>query len=73
MQGTRENLKRHAARPLAQWLIHAAKRRTWMTYGEAKHRLETKAGFDTIFSAMIGVPAGELMDRIWRSSPTVRL
>ena len=64
MQGTRENLKMHAARPLAQWLIHAAKRRTLMTYGEAKHRLETETGFDTIFSPMMGVPAGELMNRI---------
>ena len=64
MRGTRENLKAHAVRPLTQWLIHAAKRRTWMTYGEAKRRLETEAGFDTIFSSMMGIPAGKLMDQI---------
>ena len=42
MHGSEENLKTHAARPLAQWLIHAARRRTLMTYAEAKHRLETE-------------------------------
>lgn len=35
-----------------------------MTYGEAKHRLETEVGFDTIFSTRMGVPIGELMKRI---------
>ena len=35
-----------------------------MTYGEAKHRLETEMGFDTIFSTRMGVPMGELMNRI---------
>ena len=69
MRSTRENLKAHAVRPLTQWLIHAAKRRTWMTYGEAKRRLETEAGFDTIFSSMMGIPAGELMDRILAVQP----
>ena len=64
MRGTAENLKAHAAKPLTQWLIDAAKRRTWITYGEAKRRLETEAGFDTIFSPMMGRPAGELMHRI---------
>lgn len=64
-----ENLKKHAAKPLAQWLIDAAKRRSFITYGEAKHRLETEKGFDTIFSPMMGVPAGELMDRILDVEP----
>ena len=64
MQATRENLRQHAAPPLTQWLIHAAKRRSSLTYGEAKRRLETEIGFDTIFSSMMGVPAGALMNRI---------
>ena len=61
---TLENLKKHATKPLTQWLIHAAKRRSSITYGEAKHRLETEKGFDTIFPMMVGEPAGELMNRI---------
>ena len=69
MRGTKENLRNHAAKPLAQWLIHAAKRRTLMTYVEAKHRLEAEVDFDTIFSPMMGVPAGELMYRILAVQP----
>ena len=64
MQATRENLRQHAAAPLTQWLIHAAKRRSSLTYGEAKRRLESEVDFDTIFSSMMGVPAGALMNRI---------
>ena len=66
MQATRDNLRQHAARPLTQWLIHAAKRRSSLTYGEAKRRLETEIDFNTIFSSMMGVPAGALMNRILR-------
>ena len=64
MRATKENLRQHAAEPLAQWLIHAARHRSSMNYGEAKRRLETEIGFDTIFSPMMGVPAGALMDQI---------
>ena len=64
MQATRENLQQHAAPPLTQWLIDAAKRRSSLTYGEAKRRLEIDIDFDTIFSSMMGVPAGALMNRI---------
>ena len=66
MQATRDNLRQHAAPPLTQWLIHAAKRRSSLTYGEAKRRLETELDFDTIFPPMMGVPAGALMNRILR-------
>ena len=62
-QSTRQNLMNHAAKPLAQLLIGAAKRRAFITYGEAKQFLESEAGFNTIFPTMMGVPAGELNDR----------
>ena len=61
MRPTKENLKEHAAQPLAQWLIHAARRRSSITYGEAKLRLEREIGFSTIFPTTMGVPAGNLM------------
>ena len=64
MRPTKKNLKRHAAKPLTRWLIRAANDRSFVTYGQAKRRLETEAGFSTIFSAHMGVPAGELMYRI---------
>ena len=38
-------------------------------YGEAKRRLEKEMGFDTIFSAHMGRPAGELMDRMLAARP----
>ena len=64
MRPTKENLKEHAAQPLAQWLIHAARRRSSITYGEAKLRLEREIGFSTIFPTTMGVPAGNLMYRM---------
>ena len=64
MRPTKKNLKEHAAQPLAQWLIHAARCRSSITYGEAKLRLEREIGFSTIFSPTMGVPAGNLMDRM---------
>ena len=66
MQATKDNLRQHAAPPLTQWLIHAAKRRSSLTYGEAKRRLETELDFDPIFPPMMGLPAGALMNRILR-------
>jgi len=69
MRSTDENLETHATRPLARWLIHAAKRGTVMTYREAKYRLEVEEGFDTIFSPRMGVPTGKLMDRILQVEP----
>ena len=69
MRATADNLKQHASAPLAQWLIHAAKRRSSVTYGEAKRRLETEFEFDTIFPIMMGIPAGALMRRILEIQP----
>ena len=64
MRATPDNLKQYAAAPLAQWLIHAAKIRSSVTYGEAKRRLEMDFEFDTIFPTRMGIPAGALMYRI---------
>lgn len=69
MQPTRENLRQHAAKPLTRWLIDAANTRSFVTYGQAKRRLETEVGFTTIFSAHMGVPAGRLMYRIQEVMP----
>ena len=69
MRPTKKNLKEHAAQPLAQWLIHAARRRSSITYGEAKLRLEREIGFSTIFSPTMGVPAENLMDRMLHVRP----
>ena len=63
IQSTKQNLMKFAVKPLAQLLIDAAKRRSFITYGEAKQLLETEAGFDTIFTPMVGFPAGVLNDR----------
>ena len=66
MKPNNENLREHAVPPLTQWLIHAAKRRSSITYGEAQLRLEKEIGFSRIGrSTRMGVPAGALMDRIW--------
>ncbi|MCY4190676.1 MAG: hypothetical protein OXD42_05015 [Rhodospirillaceae bacterium] len=73
MRASRENLIRHGVEPLAQWLIHAAKRRSTLTYGQAKRRLETEFGFDTIFSIMMGYPAGAVMDRLLYVEPACPL
>ena len=59
-----KNLQQHAAPPLAQWLIHAARNRSSIAYGQAKRRLEAEIGFSTIFSAMMGIPAGQLMNQL---------
>ena len=69
MQSTLDNLRQHATEPLARWLIHAARHRSSITYGAAKRRLETEVGFDTIFSSMMGKPAGTMMDQILAVQP----
>ena len=69
MRPTKANLRQHAAKPLTRWLIDAAKQRSFVTYGQAKRRLEAEMGFTTIFSAYMGVPAGRLMYRIQEVMP----
>ena len=71
---THANLRsQRATKPLTQWLISAARRRTTLTYGEAKRRLEEKHGFGTIFSAATGKVAGAAMDRILKCEPSAPL
>ena len=70
MRATRDNLKQYAVPPLARWLIHAAKRRSSITYGEAARRLEIEIEFDNIFPLIkMGYPAGVLMNRILEVQP----
>ncbi len=64
LKPTVENLSQHGAKPLTRWLIAAAKERMTITYGEAKRRLQNEYGFSTIFSSMMGHPAGAAMDNI---------
>lgn len=69
MKSTKDNLRNHATMPLEQLLVHSAKSRSSTTYGEAKLFLETEVGFDTIFSTMMGVPAGEINNRFLAIRP----
>ena len=62
-----------ATGPLTAWLIHAAKSRGTMTYGEAKRRLEEERGFGKIFTVRMGRVAGAAMDRIQEQSPRAPL
>ena len=65
-----ENLKSNrATAPLTAWLIHAAKSRGTMTYGQAKRRLESECGFGDIFTVRIGKVAGVAMNRILEQAP----
>lgn len=65
-----ENLEsERATAPLTAWLIHAAKLRGTMTYGKAKHRLESDCGFGDIFTVRIGRVAGVAMNRILEHAP----
>lgn len=68
-----ENLTTHALKPLMRWLIAVALDESTMTYGEAKDRLEAEEGFSTIFSPMMGKPAGALIWRIQQVEPKAPL
>ena len=70
MRPTNENLIRYAVPPLTQWLIHAAKNRSSITYGTAKTRLENEIGFNPLPRATrVGYPAGALMSRMLAVEP----
>ena len=65
-----ENLEsERATAPLTAWLIHAAKSRGTMTYGQARARLESECGFGAIFTVRIGRVAGVAMNRILEKAP----
>ena len=62
---TYENLESaKATKPLTTWLIHAARSRRTMTYGQAKRRLEGDCGFGVIFTVLMGRVAGAAMNAI---------
>lgn len=69
IRATNENLKKHATKPLTQWLIDAAKRRRSITYGEVERRLEAEIGFSYINPRRVGIPAGALMSDIQKKWP----
>ena len=62
-----------ATAPLTRWLIDAAARRTTITYGYAKRRLENECGFGVIFGIAVGRVAGAAMNRILERSPEAPL
>lgn len=73
IEPTVENLRRYATEPLMRWLIEATQHRSPVTYAEAKNRLEQEIGFKTIFSTMMGKPAGAMMEDIQVVEPSAPL
>ncbi|MBC6428812.1 MAG: hypothetical protein GDA55_06245 [Cellvibrionales bacterium] len=74
MKSTKENLEKHAIKPITSWLIDAAKRRTNLTYGEAKQRLLDEIGFERIGGAYrLGGCCDMLMKKIHASYPDAPL
>jgi hypothetical protein len=70
---TNENLCDYALEPTFRWLIATALDGSEITYGEVKHKLETEAGFSTIFATRIGFVAGSLMEKIRQRAPDAPL
>ena len=71
---TNENLESvQATMPLTAWLIHAARSRRTMTYGQAKRRLEGDCEFGVIFTVTVGKVAGAAMNRILEYVPDAPL
>lgn len=71
---TNENLESvKATMPLTAWLIHAARSRRTMTYGQAKRRLEGDCEFGVIFTVTVGKVAGAAMNRILECVPDAPL
>ena len=66
MKQTNENLASDAAtKALMRWLVAAALDNSFLTYGEAKSRLEAEVGFDRIARAgRTGLTAGTMIDKI---------
>ena len=72
---TNENLQgQSAVKPLARWLIGAARRSTTLTYGEAASRLENECGFSKLPRASrAGWTAGALQYAIHEHDPSTPL
>ena len=68
---TNENLRDHGTPLVARLLAQAAAERSAMTYGRAAAMLEAAGPFSKIFSTKMGVPAGDLIDRIHDRYPKV--
>ena len=63
-----------AVKPLARWLIGAARQSTTLTYGEAKSRLEKECGFSRLSRpGRTGWTAGALQDAIHEHDPSAPL
>jgi hypothetical protein len=68
MKQTNENLSSdRATKALMRWLVAAALDNTFVTYGEAKLRLEQEVGFERIARAgRTGLTAGTMIDNLLR-------
>jgi hypothetical protein len=68
MKQTNENLSSDiAAKSLMRWLVATALDNSFLTYGEAKHRLERELGFDRIARAgRTGLTAGTMVNNLLR-------
>ncbi|WNO53164.1 hypothetical protein [Stakelama saccharophila] len=75
MKQTNENLSSDAAtKALMRWLVAAALDNSFLTYGEAKLRLEQEVGFDRIARAgRTGLTAGTMIDKLLRADPSAPL
>ena len=75
MKQTNENLaSEKATKSLMRWLVAAALDNSFLTYGEAKNRLEKEIGFERIARAgRTGLTAGTMIDRILAIDPEAPL
>ncbi|WCP15042.1 hypothetical protein sphantq_03497 [Sphingobium sp. AntQ-1] len=75
MKQTNENLSADTAtKALMRWLVAAALDNSFLTYGEAKLRLEQEVGFERIARAgRTGLVAGTMIDNLIRVDPKAPL
>lgn len=75
MKQTNKNLSSDVAtKALMKWLVAAALDNSFLTYGDAKNRLEAELGFDRIARAgRTGLTAGALIERLMAVDPMVPL
>lgn len=70
---TNDNLDRYAEPKITEWLVDAALSRTFLTYGEAKQRLEKEHNFSHIWHNRPGYCAEQLMRKIQKEIPDAPL
>lgn len=75
MRQTNENLSSNVATmAMMRWLVAAALDNSYLTYGEAKHRLEEEVGFDRLARAgRTGYTAGSMIDKLLQVDPLAPL